>query len=652
MSYLVFARKWRPKTFDDVIGQAHITDTLKKAIEKNRIAHAYIFSGTRGVGKTTTARILARALNCEKGPTATPCGTCESCKGIISGSSFDVLEIDGASNNSVDDIRELRENVGYSSMGGKYRIYVIDEVHMLSKPAFNALLKTLEEPPPNVIFIFATTEPQKIPATIHSRCQRYDFRRIVPELILERLAYICGEEKIDYEKSVLALIASKADGSMRDALSLLDQVCSYCQGKLTEQEVRLVLGLVGVEVYTRIMDAVAAKSPASALAAIQQVLYEGYDLHEFVTGFEEHVRTLLFVRIDGAFQNAGIAMGPEAALDLRRSSERFTEGDLLRMMEIIRRAESELKWSALPRFAVEMMILKLVFLDSTVSLEHMLALLGKTKEDEGKQIAPAVAPVKENKSSDSSEAFRPVTEVKSPASLSKDQQAVLRNNTVIPNKAFTGNNSIISGREAFRPVKENKSIDSPEVFSADIKKKPEVIPASPLPRTRNEVNQAAAPSSDDGAAPESCGAADDEEEGVENFDDLAPAEGAGADIMRKWRDFIDLLMRDRPHIGTFLSLATAAGITNSSIDLVYPHNLAFQFGEVSKKQHREEIGKMLQAFMGRPVEVHLTLEAKKAEKAEPNYIKPAAHAVAIESDIEHEPIIRSVLDIFDGEVLK
>ena len=185
MSYLVFARKWRPQKFSDLVGQEHVTATLTAAIEKNRIAHAYIFSGTRGVGKTTTARILARALNCDKGPTVNPCGECPACKSIIGGASVDVQEIDGASNNSVDDIRQLRENVSYSAMAGKYRVYVIDEVHMLSKAAFNALLKTLEEPPPNVIFIFATTEPHKIPATIHSRCQRYDFKRISAEQIIE-----------------------------------------------------------------------------------------------------------------------------------------------------------------------------------------------------------------------------------------------------------------------------------------------------------------------------------------------------------------------------------------------------------------------------------------------------------------------------------
>jgi DNA polymerase-3 subunit gamma/tau len=217
------------------------------------------------VGKTTTARILARALNCEKGPTPAPCGVCEACKNIISGSSFDVMEIDGASNNSVEDIREIRDNINYSSMGGSYRIYVIDEVHMLSKSAFNALLKTLEEPPPKVIFIFATTEPQKIPATIQSRCQRYDFRRISTDQIVRQLARICAEERISFDQPALTLVGRKADGSMRDALSLLDQVYSYCQEHIGEKEVRSVLGLVDAEVYDSILDAIKAKNPEPAL---------------------------------------------------------------------------------------------------------------------------------------------------------------------------------------------------------------------------------------------------------------------------------------------------------------------------------------------------------------------------------------------------
>ena len=379
MSYVVLARKWRPLSFDDVIGQEHVTATLKKAIEKKRVAHAFIFSGTRGVGKTTTARILARALNCEKGPTPSPCGECASCKGILNGSSLDVLEIDGASNNSVDDIRELRENVSYASMGGKYRIFVIDEVHMLSKSAFNALLKTLEEPPPNVIFIFATTEPQKIPATIHSRCQRYDFRRIVPEQILNRLTYICDREEIAFEKTALSLIASKADGSMRDALSLLDKVLSCCPEKILEHEARVTLGLVSREVYERVMDAIARKERAEVLSIVREVLLQGFDLYEFVLGLEEHLRDLLFCRINGSLE--GLAVELETVAVLQKSAVRFSEGDLLRMMELVRRSENDLKRSAFPRFAIEILLLKLVYLDSTVSLEQILTLIGNEKED-------------------------------------------------------------------------------------------------------------------------------------------------------------------------------------------------------------------------------------------------------------------------------
>ncbi len=376
MSYLVFARKWRPLTFDDVIGQEHITDTLKKAIEKNRVAHAFIFTGTRGVGKTTSARILARALNCEKGPTPNPCGECTSCKDVLSGASFDVLEIDGASNNSVDDIRELRDNIGYSSMGGKYRIFVIDEVHMLSKPAFNALLKTLEEPPKNVIFIFATTEPQKIPQTIHSRCQRYDFRRIGAEKILERLIHICTTEKINFERSALMLVARKAEGSMRDALSLLDQVYSFCRENLTEKEVRSVLGLVGMEVYDRVIDAIAAKEAVPALKLVQDVLVQGFDLQEFILGLQEHVRNLLFARIPGALQSRGIELEADTIEKFEKSAARFSEGDLLRMSEIIKKAEYDLKWSAFPRFVAELMLLKLTYMDSTVSVEQLIKALG------------------------------------------------------------------------------------------------------------------------------------------------------------------------------------------------------------------------------------------------------------------------------------
>ena len=389
MSYLVFARKWRPRIFDDVVGQSHITDTLKRAIEKNRVAHAYIFTGTRGVGKTTTARILARALNCDNGPTPEPCGECESCKAIINGSSFDVLEIDGASNSGVDDIRELRENIGYTSMGGKYRIFVIDEVHMLSKSAFNALLKTLEEPPKNVIFIFATTEPQKIPETIHSRCQRYDFRRIATEQIVAQLEKICTEENIEFEKSGLDLIGRRADGSMRDALSLLDQVYSFCQDSITEKEVRSVLGIVETELYAGILEAAAEKEALPILHAVEDILNRGFDLLEFLVGFQEYLRTLLFIKLPGVADNQRIGVSLDTLKKRPNHASRFSETDLLRMIEIIRRAESELRWSSFPRFLIETALLKLVYMDSTVSVGQILHSLGKGTPLQNSEAAPA-----------------------------------------------------------------------------------------------------------------------------------------------------------------------------------------------------------------------------------------------------------------------
>lgn len=579
MSYLVFARKWRPLTFDDVVGQEHITGTLKKAIEKNRVAHAYIFSGTRGVGKTTTARILARALNCEKGPTPEPCGVCDSCKGIVTGSSFDVLEIDGASNNSVDDIRELRDTVGYSSMGGNYRIFVIDEVHMLTKNAFNALLKTLEEPPPKVIFIFATTEPQKIPATIHSRCQRYDFRRIVPEQIVDRLVRICNQEKITFEKSALMLIARKADGSMRDALSLLDQVCSYCSDTLAEKEVRQVLGLVGMEVFERLMDAIVAKTPAPALSIVQEVLYQGFDLHEFVLGLEEHIRNLLFARLDGALENAGLALESSVIGQLKRSSERFSEGDLVRMMEIVRRSESDLKWSALPRFAIEMMLLKLVYLDSTVSLEKLLVALDTTAGNDA------------------------ALQTKSAASA--------------------------DGK------KKNNSVTTPPPAP------PAPLPRPVAPKINSEVPAGVA----EGAAEYESTSG-----GTTDFEERIGADSPN--IATSWQPFLESLMRDRPNIGTFLSQASVRGGSGSSIDLAYSPKLKFQFSEVTKKSVREEIDRAFNAFLGRPIEVHITLDAETTDDGNGKHGEQNPPPTGIDNEIEREPIIQSVLELFDGEIIR
>ncbi|MDR3013716.1 MAG: DNA polymerase III subunit gamma/tau [Chitinispirillales bacterium] len=436
MAYMVFARKWRPKTFDDVIGQEHIVGTLRRAIEKDRIAHAYIFTGTRGVGKTTIARILARALNCEKGPTPTPCGECAICKDILSGQGFDVAEIDGASNNSVADIRELRENIGYSTMSGKYKVVVIDEVHMLSTAAFNAFLKTLEEPPPNVIFIMATTNPEKIPVTIHSRCQRYDFRRVGTERIAAHLAKICEAEGMKFEKGALILIARKAEGSVRDSLSLLDQACSFCGDNLSEKEVRSVLGLVGTDVYRGLMKDIREKNQSDALGSIQKALFDGYDLHEFIMGLQEYLRNLLFARIPGALEARGIDLEAEEAKKFADESKEFAETDLLRMAEIAKKVEMELKWSAYPQFLVEVMTLKFLYLDTSASIEQLLKFAA---EKGGENTAGLLAPGSEGvkKKTELTPAHKPKPEVPANAINNNNNEHVDKNISVDGNTAKT-----------------------------------------------------------------------------------------------------------------------------------------------------------------------------------------------------------------------
>ena len=292
MSYLVLARKWRPQFFDEVVGQQHVAQTLKNSIEQDRVAHAYLFCGARGVGKTSTARILAKALNCEEGPTSKPCLECDSCKEIDEGQSVDVFEIDGASNRGINEIRELREGVRYAPSRDRFKIYIIDEVHMLTTEAFNALLKTLEEPPDHAYFIFATTEPQKIPITILSRCQRFDFKRIGQEDIVEHLAGICEKEGLEVEREALQLIARQADGAMRDALSLLDQVIGFAGDEIDEEVVASILGVANREHLFEISASILERDAQEALRALDVVDRYGYDLQQFASELVTHLRDL------------------------------------------------------------------------------------------------------------------------------------------------------------------------------------------------------------------------------------------------------------------------------------------------------------------------------------------------------------------------
>jgi len=297
MSYTILALKYRPNNFDDIVGQGHVISTLKSSIQKDRLAHAYLFAGPRGVGKTSTARILAKALNCKKGPTLNPCGECSTCLDISQSRSLDVIEIDGASNTGVEDVRALRENVKFSPTSGKFKIYIIDEVHMLSTPAFNALLKTLEEPPEFVKFIFATTHPDKIPSTVLSRCQRMDFRRISVMEIIVQLEKIVKAEKVDVDKEVLFAIAKTSDGALRDAESILDQLVSFSKGRLSLKDVVSVFGLVEQDALFEITDKIIEKNPKAVLSLFNRLLEEGKDISIFLNNLIEHFRNLMIAKV-------------------------------------------------------------------------------------------------------------------------------------------------------------------------------------------------------------------------------------------------------------------------------------------------------------------------------------------------------------------
>src|SRR5262245_38629580 len=396
MSYTAMARRYRPQRFADVAAQSHVTETLKSALsgkrpaasekrasagekspgkgEKSgdksgdRVAAAYLFAGPRGSGKTTVARILAKAVNCPNVQGGEPCGECDTCKSIAEGRSLDVLEIDGASNNSVDDVRELRENVRYAaSEPGKRKVYIIDEVHMLSAGAFNALLKTLEEPPSHVLFVFATTEPRKVPQTILSRCQRFDFRRLQSSEILERLQDICKREQVDIEPAALFVIAKRADGSLRDGLSLLDQVISSTSGRIREPEVARLLGLVRDELYLDLGEAILAHDPVRALGLLHQALGEGADPSSFALGLVEHLRNLLLLSVDSGLQKS-VQLGDAELERAQELAKRFRTEDLLFLLNRAAVVYEETRTLGSPSVVLEAAIVELARFESRVVL--------------------------------------------------------------------------------------------------------------------------------------------------------------------------------------------------------------------------------------------------------------------------------------------
>ena len=386
MSYQVIARKWRPQKFGEIVGQQHVTQTLQSAIRSDRLAHAYIFSGARGVGKTTTARILAKALNCAKGPAPEPCNECDSCREITAGTSFDVIEIDAASNRGIEQIRELREMVRYAPAASRYKVVILDEAHMLTPEASNALLKTLEEPPDKVIFVMATTQPEDLAETIRSRSQHFHFRALAFREIVGAVEDIAKKEAMTIDSGALAVIARGAEGSLRDALSLLEQARAYCGASITDMQVRELLGVVPEEVLDELIEAVRARSADRVLALVHKFLAEGRNLQHFCREAIRHVRDILVAKVCGADSDL-IAAPADQRARLAAAAGQFSEEDLTRFFQILLATDDDLRRKPDPRLHLEMGLLRLVNAARLAPLEEVLAEL---KQDAGATHSPGM----------------------------------------------------------------------------------------------------------------------------------------------------------------------------------------------------------------------------------------------------------------------
>jgi len=429
VSYQVFARKYRPQTFDDLVGQAHVTRTLKNAVEQNRLAHAYLFVGPRGIGKTSTARILAKALNCVNGPTVKPCGVCDSCKEITGGNSLDVLEIDGASNNGVEQVRELRDNVRYAPSKGHFKIYIIDEVHMLTSAAFNALLKTLEEPPPHVKFIFATTEPQKVLPTILSRCQRFDLHRIPANLIADHLQFIAGKEKVTLDPAAAHAIAKGADGGLRDAESMLDQLVAFCGEKIAEQDVLNVFGFTSEQTVAGFTEKILRGSTAEALELLHAEAANGKDMMKLMSDLIAYLRDLLVFKVKP--DAVADEFNPELQSGLETQAALIEMDRMLELIDQFAGAEGRMKWAPNKKLHFEVAVIKAIQTLEQVTLNEVIANLsalrdGKSPAESNTKINLAPTPAK-----------TPVPGSRTPAPRAAEEPAAEKRNAPLASAATT-----------------------------------------------------------------------------------------------------------------------------------------------------------------------------------------------------------------------
>ena len=611
MDYQVSARKYRPGTFDDVIGQSHVVQTLMNSIATKRIAHAFLFSGTRGVGKTTVARILAKALNCEQGPTGTPCNTCSNCQEITQGTSVDVVEIDGASNTSVDDVREIRENVKFTPFRGQYRVYIIDEVHMLSNSAFNALLKTLEEPPSHVVFIFATTEIHKIPATILSRCQHYNLRRISKAEIVQRLRHVADQDGLTIEDRSLMALARASEGSMRDGLSLLDQIIAFGGNTIRHEDLEALLGAVPQERVRAMVEAVIQQDSAKALQVIAALLDQGHDVRAYCADLVEYVRNMLVAAVvpSGPELRSLIEATEEDLTQLARDAERFTVEQLQELFRMYAAAEDSLRVSAHPRFVLETAAVRATRLLRTAEVQPASSRLAVQPEK----------PAADRRVVTQTPAQTQDKATPSPAPVVKTTGVKVSQDNVAKTSAAGGSTpkapSVAPPREVAAP---------PARTSAVAPSAPVVPPASAAP-VQQEPKATSA------------------------------AEASAAAVEVNWEQFQEAVSTNHPNIAPFLEMGRLVKIEGGLITLGFAKQATTARSMLEKEDNLQALAALGESLYGCAVRIRIVEVAEQDPGAAPTMkqirvAKEQEQRLILTQQAKAHPLVKQALEMFGGEL--
>jgi|CXWL01.1.fsa_nt_gi DNA polymerase-3 subunit gamma/tau len=621
MSYQVSARKFRPGTFEDVVGQPHVVQMLVNALTNRRVAHAYLFSGTRGVGKTTIARILAKGLNCEQGPTVKPCGICASCMEITQGASVDVIEIDGASNTGVDDVREIRENVKFTPFRGGYRVYIIDEVHMLSTSAFNALLKTLEEPPAHVVFIFATTELHKIPATILSRCQHYHFRRIPRAEIVARLREIAQKDGIQIDDRSLAVLAKAGDGSMRDALSLFDQAVSFCGNTIQHHTLEGLLGAVPHELVRALVAAIGARNGAAAVRVLAEVVDQGHDMKAYCGDLVEYVRHLVVASVVPAAADLQglIEVPPDDLRQLLVDVTLFSGDSLEEIFRLLTQAEDHLRMSPHPRYVLEVAAIR------ATRVENHVVVSPADRADGAREPRPTVS--------------LPSSVPQSPGlSTPRTEKVIAKDDRRDPPQRMVKKETVVSASpEPFR-------IPGPSVPIESVGERP------PLPQEApsNVASGDASTASKKSPAPLQA------QEPVPEASLLAQPTSTEIGTPLNWEAVLDRVAGVAPSVAAFLERGTFLGFEDDVVSIGYPATASVALGRIQNEENLRAVATVCAGLVGRSVRVR-AMEISQDQAVGPSMAQIRADKVKQEEyslleKTRENPVIKQALHMFGSEL--